>query len=240
MAKKKQSGFGGTTRRGKRVRITYVNRPVSGGFPKRLPFKLRYSDEVKLEPTIAKGGGAIPMDFKQFSCNSLFDPNRTDAGHQPMGYDQLSPHYNHWTVTDSHIKAFYIPNATPGNTSCVYYAIVVAPDLGDVKTTILNTTALMECSSRSKINVGGMVYRQNADSETISKSWNANSFFGTKFMVGDDHYQGDAGASPTEEAFFVLTVMNTANNASEALAHVFMVTIDYEGFFTEPELEGQS
>jgi hypothetical protein len=33
-----------------------------------------------------------------FRANSLFDPDRTSGGHQPLGYDQLTPSYNRYRV----------------------------------------------------------------------------------------------------------------------------------------------
>jgi hypothetical protein len=45
-----------------------------------------------------------------FRANSLFDPNQTGSGAQPVGYDQLSGFYNSWFVVSSRIEVTVINN----------------------------------------------------------------------------------------------------------------------------------
>lgn len=54
---------------------------------------LRYSQEATLNPGV--GGAAATY---QFMINSLYDPDYTGTGHQPMGYDQLMGLYNRYLV----------------------------------------------------------------------------------------------------------------------------------------------
>lgn len=62
------------------------------GFPSTMFRKLVYnSAAITLTSTTAEV-------FYQFNLNSIFDPNRTGAGHQPMGRDQFALLYNTYRV----------------------------------------------------------------------------------------------------------------------------------------------
>lgn len=54
---------------------------------------LRYAQEFSVNPSVA--GAAVTQ---QFRVNSLFDPDFTGVGHQPMGFDQLMALYNRYLV----------------------------------------------------------------------------------------------------------------------------------------------
>jgi hypothetical protein len=57
---------------------------ISTPFPYKLVTKLRYHENNNLTPA------ALTYSYN-YNINSLFDPNRTGTGHQPMYYDQLCP-----------------------------------------------------------------------------------------------------------------------------------------------------
>ena len=53
------------------------------------------------------------MGTYRFRANGLYDPDRTGTGHQPFGYDEWSPIYDHFTVVGSRITVY--PLAPPGS-----------------------------------------------------------------------------------------------------------------------------
>jgi hypothetical protein len=57
--------------------------------------KLRYADVRQL--TTDATSGVIGTE-QTFRLNSLFDPDFTNAGHQPMGFDQITPFYGSYQV----------------------------------------------------------------------------------------------------------------------------------------------
>jgi len=78
--------------------MLHIDRPVSnmrGAFPNRLYAKLRYVDQLTLNADNLTGltGTEIP-----YRLNSLFDPYFLTGGHQPLGYDQLTPLYQRYKV----------------------------------------------------------------------------------------------------------------------------------------------
>lgn len=77
--------------------------------PARLPrrLKLVYRDvDVNLDVV-----ASLYQSTHVFRGNSLYDPDVTSVGHQPLGYDQLFPAmYNSYHVTASSIKVFLSSN----------------------------------------------------------------------------------------------------------------------------------
>lgn len=61
-------------------------------FPDRLSLTLRYSDQKQI---ICTAGVSAVNQFRPYS---IYDPDYTNAGHQPYGYDQIAALYNHYFV----------------------------------------------------------------------------------------------------------------------------------------------
>lgn len=64
-----------------------VRLSTSVGFPRKMLVKLRYNDVQQL--TIDTSGGALTRVVNYQYQTSLYDPDLTSLGHQPMYYDQL-------------------------------------------------------------------------------------------------------------------------------------------------------
>lgn len=81
---------------------TYAS-PSGGyvGFPPRFRTQLRYVETFNLTSAL----GAVAS--KVFRSNSIFDPNETDVGHQPMYYDSFSNVYGRYVVNSSKCKATF-------------------------------------------------------------------------------------------------------------------------------------
>ena len=56
------------------------------GFPDQLVVKLKYTDQINLTNIVGYGSYVYRM-------NSLFDPDLTGSGHQPLGFDQYAQLY---------------------------------------------------------------------------------------------------------------------------------------------------
>lgn len=77
----------------------------STGFPRNLAVKLRYCDVATL------GASLGATDTWVFRCNSLFDPDVTNPGHQPYYFDQLSALYKRYRVNAIGWKAEFVNNS---------------------------------------------------------------------------------------------------------------------------------
>lgn len=82
--------------------VVTVPRTIStgGGFPEKMITTLRYVETLTLTTTTGTTPG-----LKIFRLNSAYDPNYSDAGHQPLYYDQLAAIYSRYQVLGSKINA---------------------------------------------------------------------------------------------------------------------------------------
>ena len=100
-----------TTRVPKGLALVPLNqRPGHKGHPfgKQFYTKLRYNEAH----TFSAAGAANFASSYEMNLNSLFDPNESGVGHQPMGFDQLMSIYEKYTVVAAKITVAYLPDTT--------------------------------------------------------------------------------------------------------------------------------
>jgi len=86
----------------------------SPGFADSLYVRLKYAETVQMN------SGSAHYYTYAYRGNSLFDPNYTGAGHQPMYFDQYSAIYNRYRVMGCAIKI----NAINVSNSAAAYLII--------------------------------------------------------------------------------------------------------------------
>lgn len=94
------------------------------GYPDKLVTKLRYVDVVNLT------AAGITVGSNVFRMNSLFDPDLSGVGHQPMYYDQFcgavgSAPYSRYRVLSSKITCRFTMLFAPANAALVNYGPVM-------------------------------------------------------------------------------------------------------------------
>lgn len=97
------------------------------GLGNRTFVKLVYSQKINGGGTTLGTAGTL-----QFNLNSLFDPDRTGVGHQPMGFDQLAALYERYIVTRAEYKLTMVNSSTTQNTIYVINvsdAVTTSPDM---------------------------------------------------------------------------------------------------------------
>lgn len=213
----------------RRARRSYRRRSIPsmisntyGGFPVSKVAKLRYSDVVTINPTAS----GVAM-FHAFRANSIYDPDSTGVGHQPMGRDIWAQVYNHYTVIGSKITATMVPSGTSNYQAT--FGITIDDNATPADQTI-NTL----------IERGNSVYKQflnsyQYNSQSVSvlrKGFSARKFFHIK-NIRDNilTYGAEQGSNPTDQAYFLVWV--GSNSADIDLVSV-QVTIEYLVLFTEP------
>jgi len=105
-------------------------------FPQRLHTKLRYVDELTLSTTAGANTFGAETTYRM---NDLYDPYFPVGGHQPYGFDQITPWYFRYIVTKCDIKlTFYDPS--DDGIVCGYYC----KNLDDPTTLVGNTLSAVE------------------------------------------------------------------------------------------------
>jgi len=112
------------------------------GFPPTLAAKLKYVESVAFTSAL----GAVQSNV--FRANSLFDPNETGLGHQPMYFDQFAAIYNRYVVRKSRMKVTFNVVTETAATSCFTVGVI-----GQASSTIdtLPNTNMEDNHSKYKI-----------------------------------------------------------------------------------------
>ncbi len=221
-------------RRARKYRRGKRRLPITG-FPRSKMVKLRYAETISLD--VGAGGTTAVNDFV---ANGMFDPNSTGVGHQPKGFDQWMLMYNHFTVVGAKLTVKYVPDtATSGIASQV--GIGLFDTTGQISAGVgLDAIAEMKQAGPRCVLMGDLDNNPSARGRpiTISRSFSAKKFFGTKSIVGKDNYRGNVAANPTETAVFTVYAANSGG--ADAAAIRIQCIIDYIAVFTEPNQLAQS
>lgn len=199
---------------------------LSPSFPigKTFKFKTRYCETaVNLNP----GVGGTPST-QVYSMNGLYDPNITGVGHQPIGFDQVMPLYDHYTVIGSRAKV------VASNFSAIAATKLILR-LKDNVTTSTNISEVLEngMSRWTTLPPSGT----GGSTRTLSINCNPSRFFGQP-VLKEDKYQGNVGSNPADQVY--LHVINAPETSLDLDEVKFTIIIEYIAIFTEPKQLAQS
>lgn len=159
---------------------------LSTGVPDRLYTKLVYTDSYSLADAVG-GVGAIQV----MRGNSIFDPDQSGTGGQPLGHDQWNNFYFYYKVHASKCEATFI--STSSNITSSGLIVGIHPEL---QTPAVTTTALdILQHPYAKTRIMGTASGNSA----VRKFSN---FFTTKKMFGvkdldDNSFKAAFGTNPT-------------------------------------------
>ncbi len=188
---------------------TIPNMIYSNTFPREMKVKLVYFQTGY--HTTSSGG--VPYDY-QFRLNSIFDPDYTSTGHQPLGYDQYAAFFNRYRVDSALVNASF---------SC---------DV-QVQCTLLCNNSQASITAQSE---GEESPLSSTKMFTPGMSCNINRHFDLPIVNGvtktvyesDDRYQSLFSANPTEVLnLHVLTTVvdNSSKNVFRSVKITYYVTL---------------
>lgn len=185
------------------------------GIASRVVTCLKYHQRLNLSLT-----GAVANDYI-FRLNSLFDPDYTSAGHQPMYFDQLAAIYNKYKVF---------------KTSWVIKMIVSSDTTGSVETTIVPNNNLASLAAAGADTIAEMpraFYKQwNSNTPiTMRGSCNLPKLTGrtSAQYKSDDLYGANVGTNPSEEL-----ALHLINISSSTLTVTFDAQLKFHCEFYDP------
>lgn len=200
------------------------------GFPRNQAVKLRYVTTVTINPP------ATQLGYHFFRANSLFDPDFTGTGHQPMTYDMWTTLYNHYTVVGAKCTATFGGDGSTSATPLIY-GIALTDD-----TTVTSSPAqLMENGTTgyriTTANGAGNVGR----CPRFSKTFSAKKFFSVVNPMDCTTRIGSTiGTNPVEDAVFSVFVGPLPDTAYDIPGMLVTVVIEYFAIFSEPKEQVQS
>jgi len=225
MAKKRSRPTKGARRYAKRARRTLgrkkrqvrnrVSVPVGLGFPKRMVMTHKYCEQV----TLNTGVGGVTQ-YYNFNCNSLYDPNSTGTGHQPLYFDQVASIYDHYVVIGAKMVVRWMK--TDGTASA---PTTVGCYINDDTTVTPSFSAGMEQSQGRH-----RVLTAASPKTTFAMKWSCKKAFGGSILANTE-LQGTSAANPTEQQYFTIVLQDPEFAA--VTATVFTVVIEYDAIFEE-------
>jgi hypothetical protein len=151
--------------------------------------------------------------------NSLFDPNRTGTGHQPIGFDQWMAFYNRYRVTGIDVRL----DVQNTGASMLKGALVA----NNSTSAFTDDTAFEEDFSR-RYAIGAST---GEDQATVTASFDLAKVTGRRSREydADDSYAGTLSTSPTELLILhVVNLANTGNLTSNFTINITFHTVMYD------------
>ena len=157
-----------------------------------------------------------------FSANGMYDPDITGVGQQPLGFDQMSVLFDHYTVTKANISV------TAWNNDSTYpQAFGIA--MMDVATVLLSAEEYIE---QGNVTVGFTEANGVSGSvKTISLNQNMSQFF-SKNVLQENDFRGGSTFNPAESGFF--HIWCSPFSSTDAGICRVNVIIDYCAVWKEP------
>lgn len=198
---------------------------VPSGIPTQRRANMRYVTNVTLQSTLGS------MDTHLFRANSVFDPDATGAGHQPMGYDSWKTHFNHYVVLGSRITVQAVSQgANTTNMVGVY--------LSDDATSYLDWDAFAEARKGMYKTLPKLA--DGTKPMGLSSNYSARKFYNiTDVRDNVNRIGATTAANPTDVAEWHLWVQSQ-DKVSTGSGINCTVTIDYIVEFSEPKDIAQS
>jgi hypothetical protein len=167
-------------------------------------------------------GGAVNGE-QIYNLNSLFDPDRTGVGHQPLGMDQWAAFYNRYRVDEVEVDIDFI-NGAAAMTDCL---VVASNDA-----TAINTVATFESGAEAPYSWNRMCTLANSLGMLhFRRRFKINDITGvplSKYKI-DDTYQALVTSNPGE--LIVLHVVCQSNDFATNIGMDIRVRLTYYATF---------
>lgn len=213
------------TNKKKRVtfpRLSSLNTP--SGMPLMRTAKLRYNTQQQISSTSGI------MQHYTMRANSLFDPDFSGIGHQPMGFDQWSNLYNHYVVVGARMTVRFMNASGSASANPPYYGGVLLTDQSSFPYS--NASAVIE-SRKGISRMGAWLFPLQ-----LTQNFSAKGFYNlTDTKDNFDRIGAAVTTNPAEEAFFQVWLQPVG---SQTIGLTADITIEYICKFSEPKDLAQS
>jgi len=188
--------------------------PSVFGFPDRILTKLRYHDTL----TITSTSGILGIQV--FNWNSTFDPDATNAGHQPMYRDTYASLYDHYAVVSAKCRAQFINSST--TLSCMVGGVT-----DDDSSSSTDFNGIAEQSHAKHVVLTPL--SGNKSTAIMQFTWNCMEVLGINPFTSQT-YKTAVGSNPSETSclqFFNATTTGSTNSV------ILDVEFEYDVLWTE-------
>ncbi len=203
---------GKTRGRKRQSRVPYTPNLSHLGVPDAIRTQLTYSDQIALSPTSTVGQYT-------FRGNSVFDPDYTSTGHQPMYRDQLAQLYSRYRVYGSSIHLSVINEQVGAG---LQVTIIPASDI-TAFTSSLYPLEFPHARGARLLGVGGIFTAQ------LTHSMRTQVILGLRPReVLDQDYSALVGANPSSEWYWQIVAQNlSAENVIASLQVILRYDVEF-------------
>lgn len=185
---------------------------------------LKYCDwGSTIDPAIASAGSYV------FSCNGLFDPNITGAGHQPSGFDQYMALYQTYLVVGATIKVSFQSNDGTNYQTCGISVCDTPTGSTDPRIYVENGRTTWSMLDLLGTGGGFAVLTHKVD---IGE-------FAHQTIMNDDTFSGTSSGNPSDQVYFHLWTAANATTVNSSGVY-FFVEITYDCIFRDTNLASLS
>jgi hypothetical protein len=190
------------------------------GFPDRLQTTLRYHANGLLQSV---AGSVAQYGFR---WNSIFDPDYTSAGHQPLYHDTYGAIYDHYSVVSARAHIRFLGRGS-ANT-------FISVNLDDDSTASVTGDTLAE-QSHGVHDILGFATGGAANLD-YNVSWDCEQVLGIN-PYASETYKTAFGTNPAEISFLWLTAIALGGGSTDT---DFDIELEFDVLFTELSTPTQS
>lgn len=200
--------------------IPGVDGRLQFGFPTKIITILKYVDILGVTSTT---GG---INTTVFRTNSVFDPDFTNVGHQPMYFDNYAALYQSYRVLGSRITA-QISGANLATTQGPWAFGIN----GSVQSSSLGTSTRNRMEQNDAVST---IYNGQQGPATLSYSYSPEIKLGRP--AGDDTVGAFVTANPSQTHFAHVWFADLNGTTSQAILKVWIeYTVEFYGLFIQAE-----
>ncbi len=199
--------------------------------PYSLKRSFRYATLLRKEITTANNGYTSHL----FRSNSIFDPDETAIGHQPMGRDEWAQFYNTYTVLQSRITAiFHVDDADLSFQSGGVVVGIYADAGGDPISTYDTSTYLTSSKMENPRSVYTTIGPTNSPycRRTLRYNYDAGRFWRLPHPLGEEELEAGMQSNPAASSKFLVWMQTAA--VSSTVTFEVTVVIDYIVMLRQP------
>lgn len=198
-------------------RKTRIPRSIPSGIEKCKLVKLTYADQIRLDPQL----GGVPSTHV-FRANSVYDPDFSIVGHQPMYHDQYSALYGTYKVFGAKIT---ITGANDYSDSNNVMGNLIICQLTKDPSAVSSFTQALE---RKNTKYGQCQEKRNFKLQTFYSAKKFHCITDVKDSVQLQGLTGNlgTGTSPSDEAYFVVSA-HPLYKGQDTYPACLNITIEY-------------
>nr|QTE03461.1 MAG: putative capsid protein [Ciconia boyciana CRESS-DNA-virus sp.] len=200
--------------------IPGVDGRLQFGFPTKIITILKYVDIIGQTSTT---GGITTTVFRM---NSVFDPDFTNIGHQPMYFDNYAALYQSYRVLGSRLTA-EISGANLATTQGPWAFGIN----GSIQSSALSTSSRNRMEQNDAVST---IYNGQQGPQTLSYSYSPEIKLGRP--AGDDTVGAFVGANPSQTFFAHVWFADLNGTTSQAILKVWIeYSVEFYGLFNQVE-----